>query len=214
MRGWLATRRALGWIIPFAVWAGALHRLMSGDASRRARRCFFKQLARGSWPGNCSLAAVVVEVEFLRPLAVFGGVCWMGSRVCFSARRGPAALAVVSQLAESACVLCLGLTALRFLGRVLPELAGLGRMKENSKVPPIARVCGFTQGSPPYMWRHLLQSLGVPRFPSAGRCTHIGIADHPPRLQTPTAQLTSGAGIRGNAFSPRFGRLDDPKRLT
>ena len=70
---------------------------------------------------------------------------------------------------------------------------------------------GFTQGSPPYMWRHLLQSLGVPRFPSAGRCTHIGIADHPPRLQTPAAQLTSVAGIRGNAFSPRFGRLDDPK---
>ena len=51
MRGWLATRRALGWIIPFAVWAGALHRLMSADASRRARWCFFKQLARGSWPG-------------------------------------------------------------------------------------------------------------------------------------------------------------------
>ena len=72
-------------------------------------------------------------------------------------------------------------------------------------------VYGFTQGSPPYMWRHLLQSLGVPRFPSAGRCTHIGIADHPPRLQTPAAQLTSGAGIRGNALSPRFGRLDDPK---
>ena len=73
------------------------------------------------------------------------------------------------------------------------------------------RVCGFTQRSPPYMWRHLLQSLGVPRFPSAGRCTHIGIADHPPRLQTPAAQLTSGAGTRGNAFSHRFGRLDDPK---
>ena len=83
--------------------------------------------------------------------------------------------------------------------------------------PPITlpmeypRVYGFTQGSPPHMWRHLLQFLGVPRFPSAGRCTHIGIADHPPRLQTPAAQLTSGAGIRGNAFSHRFGRLDDPK---
>ena len=75
------------------------------------------------------------------------------------------------------------------------------------------RVHGFTQGSPPYMWRHLLQSLGVPRFPSAGRCTHIGIAGHPPRLQTPAAQLTSSAGTRGNAFSPRFGRLDDPKHL-
>ena len=117
------------------------------------------------------------------------------------------------RLAVPAFGLRLGLAAWRGFGRLPPELAGLGRMKVNSKVPPIARVCGFTQGSPPYMWRHLLQSLGVPRFPSAGLCAYIGIADHPPRLQTPAAQLTSGAGIRGNAFSPRFGRLDDPKRL-
>ena len=43
----------------------------------------------------------------------------------------------------------LGLTALRLLGRVLPELAGLGRMKANSNVLPIARVCGvpITAGS-------------------------------------------------------------------
>ena len=34
----------------------------------------------------------------------------------------------------------------RVLGRVLPELAGLGRMKVNSKVPPIARVCGKNDG--------------------------------------------------------------------
>ena len=164
---------------------------------------------REEYPAVAS-SEIASEVEFLRPLAVLGGVCWVGSRRCFSVRCGPAALAAVSQLAESAWVLCLGLTRFRFLGRVLPELAGLGRMKVNWNVPPIARVYGFTQGSPPYMWRHLLQSLGVPRFPGAGRCTHIGIAGHPPRLQTPAAQLTSGAGIRGNAFSPRFGRLDDP----
>ena len=51
-------------------------------------------------------------------------------------------MAAVSRLAESAWVFRLGLTRFRFLGRVLPELAGLGRMKANSKVPPIARVCG------------------------------------------------------------------------
>ena len=37
-----------------------------------------------------------------------------------------------------------GLTALRFLGRVLPELAGLGRMKANWNVLPIARVRGVS----------------------------------------------------------------------
>ena len=48
-------------------------------------------------------------------------------------------------LVVPARVLRLELVALRFLGRVLPELAGLGRMKVNSKVPPIARVCGVIE---------------------------------------------------------------------
>ena len=45
-------------------------------------------------------------------------------------------------LAVPARVLRPGLVCFGFLGRVLPVLAGLGRMKVNSKVPPIARVCG------------------------------------------------------------------------
>ena len=115
------------------------------------------------------------------------------------------------RLTEPAWVCRPGSLALRLWGCVLPGLAGLGRMKANWNVPPIARVCGFTQGSPPYMWRHLLQFLGVPRFPSAGRCTHIGIADHPPRLQTPAAQLTSGAGIRRIRVLTPFWKAGRPK---
>ena len=46
------------------------------------------------------------------------------------------------RLGEPARVLRPGLVALRFLGPVLPELAGLGRMKVNSNVSPMARVCG------------------------------------------------------------------------
>ena len=141
MRGWLATRRVLGWIIPFAVWAGALHRLMSADASRRVRRCFFKQLARGSWPG-------MVRWRQLLRLSSLGrwrfSVAYAGWVPASAFQRG-----VVRRhwrrsrnWAGSACVLCLGLTALRFLGRVLPELAGLGRMKVNWNVLPIARVRG------------------------------------------------------------------------
>ena len=105
----------------------------------------FKQLARGSWPGMVRWRQLLLMVEFLRPLAVLGGVCWMGSRVCFSARRGPAALATVLQLAESACVFVSGLDGVcGFLRRVLPELAGLGRMKVNWNVLPIARVRGVS----------------------------------------------------------------------
>ena len=48
----------------------------------------------------------------------------------------------ILRLPAPAFVLRLGLTALRFLGLMLPELSGLGRMKVNSNVPPIARVCG------------------------------------------------------------------------
>ena len=98
---------------------------------------------REEYPAVAS-SEIASEVEFLRPLAGFCGVCWVGSRLCFSARRGPAATAAVLQLAESAWVFRLGLTALRFLGRVLPELAGLGRMKANWNVLPIARVRGVS----------------------------------------------------------------------
>ena len=38
-----------------------------------------------------------------------------------------------------------GTSGFAFLGRPPPVLAGLGRMKVNSKVPPIARVCGFPE---------------------------------------------------------------------
>ena len=139
-----------------------------------------------------------------------GGPAWVRVSVRWS-DGARFALTTVLRLAALFRILRVGFPALPGCERSTPGLTRGGRMKVKSKVPPITCVTGFTQGSPPYMWRHLLQSLGVPRFPSAGRCTHISIADHPPRLQTPAAQLTSGAGTRGNAFSRRFGRPDDPK---
>ena len=54
--------------------------------------------------------------------------------------------AVGLRLVEAARVSLRGLVDSRFWGRVLPELAGLGRMKVKSKVPPIAQVCGENDG--------------------------------------------------------------------
>ena len=56
-------------------------------------------------------------------------------------RRGLVGLVAGLRLTELAWVFRPSWLALRFRGRVLPLLAGLGRMKVNSKVPPIARVC-------------------------------------------------------------------------
>ena len=128
MRGWLATRWALGVGLDYTL-CGLGWGIAPFDVSRcvsAGAAVFLQAVGAGQLAGHGSLAAVVVEVEFPRPLAGFCGVCWVGSRLCFSARRGPAATAAVLQLAESAWVFRLGLTALRFLGRVLPELAGLG----------------------------------------------------------------------------------------
>ena len=66
----------------------------------------------------------------------------LSSRFCSSVRRGFAGLVADLWLAVPARVLRPGLVCFGFLGHVLPVLAGLGRMKVNSKVPPIARVCG------------------------------------------------------------------------
>ena len=42
--------------------------------------------------------------------------------------------------------------AWRGVGRLPPELAGLGRMKVNSKAPPITYVCRFISRSPRNAW--------------------------------------------------------------
>ena len=68
----------------------------------------------------------------------------LSSRFCSSVRRGFAGLVADLWLAVPARVLRPGLVCFGFLGRVLPVLAGLGRMKLNSRVPPNARVCGGT----------------------------------------------------------------------
>ena len=55
-------------------------------------------------------------------------------------------LAAVLRPAVAALVLRLGLAALRLWGRVLPALAGLGKMQANPEVLPVARVCASGQG--------------------------------------------------------------------
>ena len=57
-------------------------------------------------------------------------------------RRGLVGLVAELRLKEPAWFFRIGSLDLLFRERVLPALAGLGRMKVNSKVPPIARVCG------------------------------------------------------------------------
>ena len=68
----------------------------------------------------------------------------LSSRFCSSVRRGFAGLVADLWLAVPARVLRPGLVCFGFLGRVLPELAGLGRMKVNWNVLPIARVRGVS----------------------------------------------------------------------
>ena len=79
-------------------------------------------------------------------LPVLGGAYSLGSCYWFSARRGLATWAGVLRLAMAVRVFRLGLAALCIRGRVFPELAGLGKMKVNSNVPPIARVSGQCLG--------------------------------------------------------------------
>ena len=67
-------------------------------------------------------------------------------RFCSSVSRGLVGLAAVLRPVVAALVLLLGLAALRLWGRVLPALAGLGRMKANPEVLPVARVRASGQG--------------------------------------------------------------------
>ena len=68
------------------------------------------------------------------------------SRFCSSVSRCLVGLAAVLRPAVAALVLRLGLAALRLWGRVLPSLAGLGSMKANPEVLPVARVRASGQG--------------------------------------------------------------------
>ena len=82
------------------------------------------------------------------------------------------------QLAESAWVFRLGLTRFRFLGRVLPELAGLGRMKANWNVQPIERVCGtLTMSEAVWRWHQRLfagEHLGLGDWEGPHKVSQVG----------------------------------------
>ena len=61
----------------------------------------------------------------------------LSPRICSSVRGSLVGLAAGLRLPAPALVLWLGLAALCGFERLAPGLAGLGRMKVNSKVPPI-----------------------------------------------------------------------------
>ena len=93
----------------------------------------------------------------LRRLRFSQAFARLSSRFPSSVSWGLVGLVVDLRLAEPTRALRPGLAALRFRGRVLPALAGFGRMKVNSKVPPIAHVCWVR-------WHCCLLWLGVVLF--------------------------------------------------
>ena len=112
----------------------------------RALLCFWAQSVQRVCPWFTLFGQSLHSPSFLRR-SRFSRVCTReSSRFSSSVSWGLVGSVVDLRLAEPVRALRPGLAALRFRGRVLPALAGLGRMKVNSKVPPIARVCGGTAG--------------------------------------------------------------------
>ena len=110
----------------------------------RVRRCSSTQSGQRVCPWIALFGQFLHSPSFLRRWRFSRECARERSRFSSSVSWGLVGLVVDLRLAEPARALSPGLATLRFRGRVLPALAGLGRMKVNSKVPPIAHVCGFT----------------------------------------------------------------------
>ena len=108
----------------------------------RALLCFWAQSVQRVCPWFTLFGQSLHSPSFLRRSRFSRACTRESSRFSSSVSWGLVGLVVDLRLAETARALRPGLAALRFRGRVLPALAGLGRMKVNSKVPPIAHVCG------------------------------------------------------------------------
>ena len=99
-----------------------------------------------SWPACRYLCRWAVGRILSLPETSGSSEARSSSRFCSSVSRGLVGLAAVLRPVVAALVLLLGLPALRLWGRVLPALAGLGRMKANPEVLPVARVRASGQG--------------------------------------------------------------------
>ena len=109
----------------------------------RALLCFWAQSGQRVCPWITLFGQSLHSPSFLRRSRFSRACTRESSRFSSSVSWGLVGLVVDLRLAGPARAFRPGLAALRFRGRVLPALAGLGRMKVNSKVPPIAHVCGL-----------------------------------------------------------------------
>ena len=109
----------------------------------RALLCFWAQSVQRVCSWITLFGQSLHSPSFLRRSRFSRACTRESSRFSSSVSWGLVGLVVDLRLAEPARALRPGLAALRFRGRVLPALAGLGRMKVNSKVPPTAHVCGL-----------------------------------------------------------------------
>ena len=123
--------------------------------SCRVRRCLATQSGQRVCPRIVLFGQSLHSPSFLRRWRSSRACTRESSRFSSSVSWGLVGLVVDFRLAEPARALRPGLEALRFRGRVLPALAGLGRMKVNSKVPPIGHLCGGTTWRTSGAWRKM-----------------------------------------------------------
>ena len=108
----------------------------------RALLCFWAQSVQRVCPWFTLFGQSLHSPRFWRRSRFSRACTRESSRFSSSVSWGLVGLVVDLRLAEPGRSLRPGLAGLRFRGRVLPALAGFGRMKVNSKVPPTAHVCG------------------------------------------------------------------------
>ena len=167
----------------------------------RALLCFWAQSVQRVCPWFTLFGQSLHSPSFLRRSRFSRACTRESSRFSSSVSWGLVGLVVDLRLAEPARALRPGLAALRFRGRVLPALAGLGRMKVNSKVPPIAHVCGGTP-QPVQRTRHAYGlSPALPRI----KCYRTSVAQG---LLADSATKCEMAGQRRRQDPPQ--RIGEP----
>ena len=95
---------------------------------------------------DCLVWAVLAEAEFLAALTVLGGAYPPQFPLFLFSESGSSWLCGWPALGGGRSGFASRVGGFAFLGRVLPKLAGLAKMKVDSKAPPIARVCGLPWG--------------------------------------------------------------------
>ena len=95
---------------------------------------------------DCLVWAVLADADFLAALTVLGGAYPPQFPLFLFIESGPSWLCGWPALGRGRSGFASRVGGFAFLGRVLSKLAGLAKTKVDSKVPPIARVCGENDG--------------------------------------------------------------------